>query len=67
MPGNRQGTRSFKPYQTKKGGIIMPEEKKAVNPVDKKKELTDEEKEKLMMDAFEQLDGCEGCPGCCHE
>ena len=45
----------------------MPEEKKAVNPVDKKKELTDEEKEKLMMDAFEQLDGCEGCPGCCYE
>jgi hypothetical protein len=53
----------------RKEGMLMSEEKRPdiTNDKDKKKKLTDEEKEKLMKEMFEQVDRCEGCPSCCHE
>jgi len=39
----------------------------AIEERKQKKEVSNEEKEKLMQELFEQLDECAGCPGCCHE
>lgn len=46
----------------------MSQEKNNIHTeTEKKAEITEEEKERLMEELFRQLDGCAGCPGCCGE
>lgn len=53
---------------SERGVVTMSQEKDKIQAeTEKKAELTQEEKERLMEELFRQLDGCAGCPGCCGE